>query len=242
LIREKQTGLAELPSMGIRHRTLPEEVFQVLSNAILTGALKEGERLHETELARKMGISRAPVREGLAELAKHGLAVQSPRRGTFVAQWSKEDLWEVATLRSVLAGLAAKLASSNIQPADIQFFQEVIERMEVADREGDARQLIELDLMFHGRIWECAGHKRLQSVLEGLKLQIRFFMIVTRPSDLIRYPEQHQTLLEAICSQDAERAQQTAIEHVMSSAALALQGFSDDAEVQERVADFAAHN
>lgn len=237
----EQTSLADIPSMEIRHKTLPEEVFEVLSDAILTGALKEGERLNETELAQKMGISRAPVREALAELAKHGLAVQVPRKGTFVAQWKKKDLWEVATLRSVLEGLAAKLASSNVEPADVRFLQDVIERMEVADQEGDVRQLIDLDLMFHGRIWQCAGHKRLQCTLEGMKLQTRFFMIVTRPSDVVRYPEQHRTLLEAICSQDAERAQQTAIEHVMTAASLALQGLSDDEEVQERVTAFAAH-
>jgi DNA-binding GntR family transcriptional regulator len=233
-------GLANIPSLEIRHRTLPEEVFDVLSDAILTGALKEGERLNETELAHRMGISRAPVREGLAELAKYGLAVQVPRKGTFVAQWRKEDLWEVATLRSVLAGLAASLASSNVEPADVDFFQGVIERMEVAEQEDDVRQLIELDLMFHGRIWACTRHKRLQSVLEDLKLQIRFFMIVTQSGDIVRYPEQHRTLLEAICSQDAERARQTAIEHVMSTASLALQGLSDD-EVEARVTAFAAH-
>jgi DNA-binding GntR family transcriptional regulator len=240
-MHKEQTSLTDMPSMEIRHKTLPEEVFEVLSDAILTGALKEGERLNETELALRMGISRAPVREALAELAKQGLAVQVPRKGTFVAQWKKEDLWEVATLRSVLEGLAAKLASSSVEPADAHFFQDVIERMEVADQEGDARQLIDLDLTFHSRIWECARHKRLQSVLEDLKLQTRFFMIVTRPSDVIRYPEQHRTLLEAIYSQDPKRAQQTAIEHVMSVASLALQGLSDDDKVQERVTAFAAH-
>jgi DNA-binding GntR family transcriptional regulator len=240
-MRREQTGSADIPSMEIRHKTLPEEVFEVLSGAILTAALKEGERLNETELAQRMGISRAPVREALAELAKHGLAVQVPRKGTFVAQWKKEDLWEVATLRSVLEGLAAKLASSSVEPADVHFFQDVIERMEVADQEGDVQQLIDLDLMFHSRIWECAGHKRLQSVLEDLKLQTRFFMIVTRPSDVISYPEQHRTLLEAICSQDPERAQQAAIEHVSGSATLTLQGLSDDDKVQERVTAFAAH-
>ena len=238
-MRGESTSLAEVPSLEIQHRTLPTEVFEVLSDAILTGALKEGERLNETELAQRMGISRAPVREGLAELAKHGLAVHVPRKGTFVAQWEKEDLWELATLRSVLAGLAARLASPNVGPADIQFFRDVIERMEAADRQGDVWQLIDLDLIFHDRIWECARHKRLQSVLEDLKLQIRLFMIVTRPSDVVGYPEQHRILLEAICSGDAERAQETGLEHVMSAASLALQGLSDEAELQERIVAFA---
>ena len=225
--------------MEVRHKTLPEEVFEVLSDAILAGALKEGERLNETELAERMGISRAPVREALAELAKQGLAVQVPRKGTFVAEWKKDDLWEVATLRSVLEGMAARLASSNVEPADVHFFEDVIERMEAADQEGDVHQLIDLDLMFHGRIWECAGHERLQRALDDLKLQTRFFMIVTRPSDVVSYPEQHQALLEAICSQDLKRAEQTAIKHVVDAASLALQDLSDD-DVQMRIASFGA--
>ena len=231
---------ADAPLMGVQHKTLPEEVFEVLSDAILTGTPKEGEQLNETELARRMGISRAPVREALAELVKQGLAVHRPRKGTFVVRWKKQDLWEVATLRSVLEGLAAKLACSNIEPADVRFLQDVIGRMEAADQKGDVHQLLDLDQTFHGRIWERAGHKRLLRSLEDLKLQIRLFRIVTQLSDVVSYPQQHQTLLEAICSQDPNLAQQTAIEHVMGTASLALQDVSDD-KVWERVAAFAAH-
>ena len=233
-MHEGETSLANALPMEIRHKTLTEEVFQILSDAILTGAIKEGERLNETELAQKMGISRAPVREALAKLAKHGLAVQVPRKGTFVEKWNKRDLWEIATLRSVLEGLAARLASSNIEPADVRFLEDVIKRMDTADQEGDVRQLIDLDITFHSRIWECARHKQLQRTLEDLKLQIRLFMIVTRPSDVVAYPGQHQALLEAVCSHDPERAQRTAIEHVMTPTSLALQGVSDD-EVWERI-------
>ena len=237
---EEQTGLSDTPPMGSWHRTLTEEVFQVLSDAILAGTMKEGERLNETELAQKMGISRAPVREALAKLAQHGLAVQLPRKGTFVAKWRKKDLWEVATLRSVLEGLAARLASSNIEPADVHFFEGVIERMDTADQEGDIRQLIDLDITFHSRVWQCARHKQLRRALEDLKLQIKLFMIVTRPSDVVGYPGQHQTLLEALCSHDPERAQRTAIEHVMDPASLALGGIVSDDNVWERGAAFAA--
>lgn len=237
---EKQTGLSDMPPMGSWHKTLTEEVFQVLSDAILTGATKEGERLNETELAQKMGISRAPVREALAKLVQHGLAIQVPRKGTFVEKWGKKGLWEVATLRSVLEGLAARLASSNIEPADVSFFKGVIERMDTADQKGDARQLIDLDITFHSHVWECARHKQLRRVLEDLKLQIKLFMIVTRPSDVVGYPGQHQTLLEALCSHDPERAQRTAVEHVMDPASLALEGIVSDDKVWERVAAFAA--
>lgn len=238
-MRREKTELADIPLLEVRPKTLPEQVFEVLSDAILAGALKEGQRLPESELAGRMGISRAPVREALAELEKQGLAVHVPRKGKFVAEWSKEDLWEVATLRSVLEGLAAKFAHSNLEPADVHFLKDVIKRMETAEQEGDDEQLITLDLMFHSRIWECSRHKRLQRVLEGLKLQAKFFMIVTRPSDVVEYNELHLTLLEALLSQDADQAQQAAIKHVLDTALLALRGVPDD-NVCSRLASFAA--
>ena len=235
-----RTNLVDVQTMGFQHKTLPEEVFEVLSDAILSGTPNEGEQLNETQLARNMGISRAPVREALAELVKQGLAVHVPRKGTFVAKWKKQDHWEVATLRSVLEGLAAKLACSNIKPADIHYFTDIIKRMETADGEDDVRQLLDLDQMFHGHIWSCTGHGRLLRALHDLKLQIRIFRIVTRLSDVVAYPEQHQILLDALCSQDPDLAQQTAIEHVIDTASLALQDVSDD-EVWEKVVAFATH-
>lgn len=219
----------------VRHKSLAERVFEDLSNAILTGALEQGERLNESVLSQKMGVSRAPVREALSKLVKHGLALQKPRKGTFVEEWNKQDLQEVATLRSVLEGLAAKLASSNLESPDIHYLEDAIECMATAEKKKDNKQLIDLDYLFHARIYECSEHKRLQRTLENLSLQIRFFRIITRPSDIVSYPEQHKILLEAIRSQDPERAQQVAIEHVMSSAMLVLENISYSSNLGEKV-------
>jgi DNA-binding FadR family transcriptional regulator len=57
---------------------------------------------------------------------------------------------------------------------------------------------------------------------------------------VVSYPEQHQALLEAICSQDLKGAEQTTMKHVVDAALLALQGLSED-EAWERVAAFASH-
>jgi DNA-binding GntR family transcriptional regulator len=230
--------MADLPLVGASHQTLTEQVFEVLSDAILAGAVKQGERLNETELADRMGISRAPVREAFSELVKYGLATQIPRKGTFVATWTKEDLWEVALLRSVLEGLAARLASRSITLADTRFLEDSIAHMEAADRATDVPKLIDLDLAFHSHIWKCAKHRRLRETLEGFELQVRFFMIVTQPTDVSSYPELHTALLEAICSKDPERAERAAIQHVLETAQLALEGVSDTG-LWDRVEAFA---
>ena len=66
------------------HLTLTDRTLEVLEKAILTGSIKSGERIVETELARKLGISKAPVREALKKLEGGGVVQLLPRRGYIV--------------------------------------------------------------------------------------------------------------------------------------------------------------
>lgn len=223
-----QSDLPKMEVVGDRHKTLSEAAFDVLSRAIVAGVLKDDEHLSEATLASRMNISRAPVREALAELAKRGLVIQVPRKGTFVRHWSKTDLWEIATLRSVLEGLAARMASTRFEVADKQFLRELVNAMRLARDEGKVSQVVDLDLAFHARIWQCSGHKRLQATLEDMELQIRFFMTVTRDSDLIDLTEQHRTLLDELFCEDPDRAQRAIVEHIVNSASLELQSMPEE--------------
>ena len=227
-MHDGQTGLADIPLRGIQHKTLPEEVFEVLSDAILTGALKEGERLNETELAQKMGISRAPIREALAKLEQQGLAYSVARRGTFVRPWTKKDLWEVAILRATLEALAAQLAVPHITQDDLDFLERTLEEMKDAERANDAELLIDLDFTFHDRVVERCQHRRLQQLVLDMKLQVRIFRIVTRRTDYETYPDMHHAVLDALRSGDPQIAQQTVYLHVMQSAESALAALPDD--------------
>ena len=212
----------------ISHKTLADQVFDYLSKAILSGELRTGDRLVESELSDKLGISRAPVREALAELKRQGLAYSLVRRGTFVRPWTKEDLWEVAILRATLEALAAQLAIPHITEDDLIFLEHILEEMEDAERMDDSDRLIDLDFAFHDRVVEACRHRRLQELLHDMQLQIRIFRIVTRRTDYATCPEMHRELLEALRTGDSHTAQQTVYAHVMESAELALAALPDD--------------
>jgi DNA-binding transcriptional regulator YhcF (GntR family) len=68
---------------AIAHKQLWESVADQLREEILDGRLPAGARLVETELAERFGVSRGPIRDALRELARSGLALDLPRRGTF---------------------------------------------------------------------------------------------------------------------------------------------------------------
>jgi DNA-binding GntR family transcriptional regulator len=214
--------MAASPADLINRRTLAEEAFDYLSTEILSGKLQAGERLIESEVAAQLGISRAPVREALTELERQGLAYSAARKGVFVKSWTRQDLWEVAILRASLEALAVRLAITHITGGDLAYLEQKIEEMEQADRADDVNRLISLDFDFHDRVVERCGHKRLQSMLQDMKLQIRIFRIVTKQTDYVSYPEMHRTFLAALRKGDPEIAYSTVYSHIMDSAELAL--------------------
>ena len=83
---ERTFPLAELP---IERRVLRDQVKAYLTDAILSGFYKPGERLVETRIAQRLGVSQAPVREAIRELELMGFLKSEPFRGASVRQRSR---------------------------------------------------------------------------------------------------------------------------------------------------------
>lgn len=93
---------------------LREVVFKTLRNAIVHGEFEPGERLMEVTLAKRLGVSRTPVREAMRMLELEGLVVMIPRRGAEVARITTKDLSDALEIRMALEDLAAGLACKRI--------------------------------------------------------------------------------------------------------------------------------
>jgi len=76
--------------------------LQFLREKIITGELKSGERLNEASLSSKLGISRPPLREALRILEKDHMAVNIPRKGTYVTELSVKDFEELSQIREMI--------------------------------------------------------------------------------------------------------------------------------------------
>src|SRR5579871_541757 len=93
-----------------RFTTAEEFAHERLRELILTGELAGGTRLQQAELAARLGISRMPVRQAILRLESEGLVIQRPNRGAFVTLLGPEGILELFEMRSVLEGLALRLA------------------------------------------------------------------------------------------------------------------------------------
>lgn len=93
---------------GERTRTIPQQIADHVSNAIINGEYRGEERIREQELATLYGVSRGPVREAIRTLQERGLVNFFPRRGAYVVNVTLETIAEVFNVRAVLMGLAVR--------------------------------------------------------------------------------------------------------------------------------------
>ena len=96
---------------GLSRMVLSDQVKQYILDCIERGEYKPGERLVESQLARQLRTSQAPVREAIRDLVSIGFLEREPHRGAIVRLLTDEDLHEIYIVRAPLDALAAEQAA-----------------------------------------------------------------------------------------------------------------------------------
>lgn len=203
----------------VPHRSLREAALSAIRQAILRGDLKPGQRLMESDIAEQMGMSRAPVREALCQLETEGLVVSEPHRGTFVAELSATDLWEIYTLRAAIESLAVRIVTERASAETLAQLQQAVADMVQAAREGDLSRLAALDMSFHEMLCRASGHSRLLDAWLGMTVQIRTFIDLTHtlclPADEV--VSLYTEVVEHIQNRRAEEAGRMLARHILEA-------------------------
>src|SRR3990170_420507 len=210
--------LRERPSMKIRvHRPLREEVYDALRRAIVQGELSPGNRVVETELAGRLGISRTPVREALRKLEAEGFLSKGPGSSLLVSAMSPEEVEETFRIRAVLEGLAAHLAAERATPEGIALLEGVLKRSET-ELDGEApERLLEWNTRFHDGLNVLSGSAQLQQLLQAIHDKILRYRRITLEVGRARkaWLQEHRAILQAIKDRDPARAERLIVEHVL---------------------------
>ena len=117
-------------SSTVKFMSLPDQVYDHLFKAIISGELKPGEKLVENELCKEFGTSRAPIRESFRILESEGLIVIQPRKGTYVKALTRGDIEEAFAVREALESLAAKLAVPHMTETEMNALANFIKEMD----------------------------------------------------------------------------------------------------------------
>jgi DNA-binding GntR family transcriptional regulator len=184
-----------------------ESVYQTLEREIILGRLKPRERLLESQLCRRLGVSRTLLREVFRRLEGAGLVTLQPNRGVVVRDFTPQEVEDVYYLRTALERAAVPLIVTRIRPADLCALREIQRKFEAACRAQDMSEMILVNLAFHRRLDEASGNPFLCQSLQVSHLQtqqIRYvaWLSVPRVQKSIR---EHRAMLTALARKDAGR-------------------------------------
>ena len=188
--------------------SLRDVVFNTLRDAILIGELSPGERLMETKLANRLGVSRTPVREAIHMLESEGLAVTAPHCGARVAAMTEEDLENVLEIRCSLEELAVSKAAINISNEQLTKLEKSLDHFEQAVRRRDVRLIVEIDEEFHQTIFQASGNPRLHSMIINLKGQmLRYrYQYIRESADHKALLLEHRQIFDSLKNHDPDAA------------------------------------
>ncbi len=195
--------------------TLRQKSVELLSNAILSSKIKPGERLNESELARNLHVSRAPIREALQQLQEQGLIVNVPRRGMFVVSLDEESIQKINSLRIVLEAEALRLARRNAGPKEKEKLERQVEKMEGMSH-VPTNEMVRVDMEFHRMIWNFAKNEYLEKTLTSLIAPLLAHMMLTlfREEKQKMVLDSHRPLMEYVFGNSDQPAEKVMLNHL----------------------------
>jgi len=166
----QETEISKVSSFGIvEQQSLVEQVRDKILGAIVKGELRPDERLSEADLARRMGVSRGPVREAARLLEQRGFLRSEPRRGFFVRALTLDDIEHLYEIRSCLSVYAAKKAKELATPEDIRTLRGLYTAVcAVATGRDDPLAPLEANYAFHRFIFSLTKNPRFIEFYEDM--------------------------------------------------------------------------
>jgi DNA-binding GntR family transcriptional regulator len=200
----------------IQKDSVRNQVRRALTERILAGYYKPGERLVELQIARELGTSQGSVREALRELEASRLVESEPHRGTRVREMSLKELQEAYAARGILeqgaAATAAKTFKGNVDKLR-QEFQGMLDAAEAGDRGEQAAHVYAL----HRMIVEASGNSVLLRLWESLAFETRVRMRIEWSAiDLEQVKKSYKAIFAALEKGDARASARLLREHAAS--------------------------
>lgn len=206
----------------IEPRVLRREVLAALRAAILANEIPPGARLLEADVAARMGVSRAPVREAVRQLEQEGLVESFVHRGAVVIGLPEDEVEAIFELRALIEGKAMERACLRATEEDFDRLAALLRGMEDALDRRDLDAVAEADLAFHGAIMEISGFallRRIWASLDGL-VRVRSYQALERatPASAVFLADSvssHERLVEALRLRDVDLAAARIREHIL---------------------------
>lgn len=206
--------------------SLSSEAFDKVVEAITSGEFELGQRLSEAELARRLGISRGPLREALGRLEGR-LVRRTPRIGVHVIDFSRADIEDLFLTREALEGMAARLACEKLSDKQLQELRTLLNEHAVQPEivSGEIYAPRSRDEDFHFSIIRAADCERIERLLMDeiyYQLRIQRRKSSSQPGRTKAALKEHLQIVDALESRDPDQAEKAMRMHLRNARISAL--------------------
>lgn len=199
--------------------SLDKLAYDRIKDAILTFQFKPNQALVEGDLALQLGISKTPVRDALMRLEREGLVSRVPFKGTYVSDVNNQDMADIYEIRTVLEGLAIRLATPFLTSEEIARLEELTKEHATALSQKDFSDVAKINAEFHGIIIHKCNNQRLITSLEDLDDLLKRYRLlsIAQGLRLEKSVPEHKVIVAALKEKDPIKAEAAMKEHLQSA-------------------------
>lgn len=197
-------------------KTLAEETYEVLLDAICNGEFAPGERLMQDEIAARLNVSRQPVNSAISILKTNRLVEDTGRRGVIVAPIDYRMLASIFEYRSVIEPFALRLAAERIRGLGRKEIEQVLAHGRRTLDSGEPSALVEADMRYHDLLYRFSGNEIIVS-----SMRLNWHHIRRGMAEILRTPNlpadswnDHARIIELIWEGDLHSAQVVMANHI----------------------------
>ncbi len=197
-------------------RSLVEETYDILIDAICSGELPPGERLNQDVIAAQLNVSRQPVNSAISILRANGLVEDTGRRSVVVSSFDPQLFQSIFEYRKVVEPFAVELAARELQKTDRRHADRVLKVGEKAFQSGKLTDLVHADMQFHEMIYGWSRNQVIQTSMKTNWHHIRRSMAVVlrSPETVSQVWSEHAKIVEQLFDGNSDQARQTMARHI----------------------------
>jgi len=213
-----------------QRKSAGQNIYELLRHAITCGDIPSGSRMVESTIAAIMGVSRTPVREAIHKLEREGLLTRQQRGGYTVTRLTREDIRESFGIRAVLEGYAARLATVEHAPGDLEPLFRKIDQFEEHLQIDDLDALPKINTELHDMLYALSRNRILIKIINDLKDQfLRFRKIILKNKALALASHQdHREMLAMMQKRKEDEVERLVREHVLRGLAAILDQYDQN--------------
>lgn len=210
-----------------RRGSMSQAAMDHVRERVLSGDLRGGDVVRPEDVGRNLGISPTPAREALQSLKTEGFLESKPRVGFVVEPLSRADIRDIFTAHAFLAGEVAARAVAHASDEDIDELEALHYELLAAARRQRWDEVEDRNHQFHRRITLLADAPKLAQILSLVSRYVPRTMYSEIDGWADASSEDHESIIEAFRSRDAEAARQSMSHHMSHAGDLLADQFSE---------------